>query len=182
MASSDKAYGAHDVLPYKEDTALEGRAPYDVSKSCADLIARSFRETYDVPVLVTRCANLFGGGDLNFNRLIPGTIRSALAGTQPVVRSDGTLIRDYLYVRDAAAAYVALAERALRGEVKSDAFNFGLDQPMTVLEVVDRVLKATGREDLEPVILGEASHEIPKQYMDCSRARSELNWQPGPQF
>jgi CDP-glucose 4,6-dehydratase len=178
MASSDKAYGAHQQLPYSEETPLVGRAPYDVSKSCADLIARSFFETYDVPVVITRCANLFGGGDLNFNRLIPGAIKAGLSGSRFVVRSDGTLVRDFLYVKDAAQAYVMLAERSPQQGLAGQAFNFGLDQPMSVLEMVQRVFHCLGQADVDPIILGEASHEIPQQYMSCAKARQVLDWEP----
>jgi CDP-glucose 4,6-dehydratase len=179
VASSDKAYGAHDNLPYREDTPLEGRFPYDVSKSCADLIAQSYYRTYGLPVTVTRCGNLYGGGDLNFNRLVPGTIRSALEGKRPVVRSDGTFERDYFYVRDAAAAYLTLAEGLPGPGVTGEAFNFGNETPVSVLALVNRILEAMDRTDLRPVILNQATHEIPKQYLDCSKARRTFAWRPG---
>lgn len=182
VASSDKAYGEHDALPYREDTPLQGRFPYDASKACADLIAFSYHRTYDVPVAVTRCGNLYGGGDLNFNRLIPGTIRSALRGESPVVRSDGSYIRDYFYVEDAVEAYLQLAERLPDPGFVGEAFNFGTETPMSVLEVVDAILRATGRQRLEPTILGEASHEIRRQYLDCTKARERLDWRPRHTF
>jgi len=178
VASSDKAYGAHEILPYTEDAPLVGRYPYDVSKSCADLLAFSYFHTYRLPVAVTRCGNLYGGGDLNFNRLVPGTIRSALAGERPIVRSDGTYVRDYFYVRDAAQAYLALAERMDEPRFHGEAFNFGTETPLSVLDVVALVLKLVRRPELEPVVLDEASHEIPKQYLDCSKARRMLAWKP----
>ena len=178
FASSDKAYGAHAQLPYSEETPLIGRAPYDVSKSCADLIARSFFETYGVPVVITRCANLFGGGDLNFNRLIPGAIQAGLTGTRFVIRSDGTLVRDFLYVKDAVHAYTTVAEAIGQPGISGEAFNFGLDQPRSVVQVVERIYACLGQTDYNPLVLGEANHEIPAQYMDCRRARSTLNWQP----
>lgn len=178
VASSDKAYGAHDVLPYTEDTPLQGRFPYDASKSCADLISLSYAHTYEVPVAVTRCGNLYGGGDLNFNRLIPGTIRSALRGESPIIRSDGTFVRDYFYVRDAVDAYLALAERLPEPELTGAAFNFGTEKPLSVLEVVDALLELMGRADLEPTVLGEATHEIREQYLDCAKARRVLGWEP----
>lgn len=178
VASSDKAYGAHERLPYTEDTPLQGRFPYDVSKSCTDLISLSYYHTYGLPVAITRCGNLFGGGDLNFNRLIPGTIRSVLRGDRPVVRSDGTFIRDYFFVRDAAAAYLALAERMPAEGFTGEAFNFGTETPLSVLEVVDLILERTGRRDLPPVILNEATHEIPRQYLDCTKARHRMGWEP----
>jgi CDP-glucose 4,6-dehydratase len=178
VASSDKAYGEHATLPYTEDAPLQGRFPYDVSKSCADLIALSYWHTYQAPVAVTRCGNLFGGGDLNFNRLIPGTIRSVLQGQRPVIRSDGTFVRDYFYVRDAADAYLQLAERMPGEAFLGRAFNFGTETPVSVLECVGQILKLMGRPDLEPVILNEASREIPRQYLDCTRARDAMNWHP----
>jgi CDP-glucose 4,6-dehydratase len=178
VASSDKAYGEHESLPYTEDAPLVGRFPYDVSKSCADLIAFSYHATYGTPVTVTRCGNLFGPGDLNFNRLIPGTIRSLLLGENPVIRSDGTFIRDYFYVRDAVDAYLLLAERAHESQITGRAFNFGMERPLSVVDVVDLLLKLMDRPDLAPVILNEATHEIQRQYLDCTRARDLLDWTP----
>ena len=178
VASSDKAYGSHDVLPYTEDAPLQGRFPYDVSKSCTDLIAFSYYHTYRLPVAVTRCGNLFGGGDLNFNRLIPGTIRSALMDEAPIIRSDGTFIRDYFYVRDAVDAYLQLAERLPGEAFVGEAFNFGTETPMSVVDLVDRILALMGKTHLRPRILNEASHEIPKQYLDCSKARRLMDWRP----
>jgi CDP-glucose 4,6-dehydratase len=177
-ASSDKAYGSHDLLPYTEDTPLQGRFPYDVSKSCADLIVLSYFHTYKTPAAVTRCGNLFGGGDLNFNRLVPGTIRSALQDEPPIIRSDGTFIRDYFYVRDAVEAYLQLAEKLPDADFTGQAFNFGTETPISVLELVDRILKLMGREALVPKVLNEASHEIPRQYLDCSKARRMMQWEP----
>jgi CDP-glucose 4,6-dehydratase len=176
VASSDKAYGIHDRLPYTEDAPLQGRVPYDVSKSCADLIALSYFHTYRTPVVVTRCGNLWGPGDLNYNRLIPGTIRSALLDESPIVRSDGTFRRDYFYVRDAVGAYLGLAAAMCRQELAGEAFNFGNQQPHTVLEVVDTVLRVTGKPHLTPTILNEATGEIPDQFLDCSKAHRVLGW------
>jgi CDP-glucose 4,6-dehydratase len=178
VASSDKAYGSHDVLPYTEDAPLQGRFPYDVSKSCTDLISFSYYHTYNLPVAVTRCGNLFGGGDLNFNRLIPGTIRSALHDESPVIRSDGTFIRDYFYVRDAVDAYLQLAERLPDEQFVGQAFNFGTETPMSVIDLVRRILALMGKPHLEPRILNEASHEIPQQYLDCAKARRMMGWHP----
>lgn len=177
VASSDKAYGEHETLPYTEDAPLIGRFPYDVSKSCADLISLSYYHTYGMPVAVTRCGNLFGGGDLNFNRLIPGTIRSVLRGRNPVVRSDGHYVRDYFYVRDAVESYLTLAER-LPDEFAGEAFNFGNERPLSVLEMVQVLLELMGRTDLEPEVRNEASAEIRAQYLDCTRAREQLDWRP----
>jgi len=178
VASSDKAYGIHDELPYTEEMALAGRFPYDVSKSCADLIALSYFHTYGLPVAITRCGNLFGGGDLNFNRLIPGTIRSVLRDEPPVIRSDGKFIRDYFYVQDAAAAYLQLAEHLPGAPFSGQAFNFGTETPLPVLEVVRKIVELMGKTELVPVVLNQASHEIPRQYLDCSKARRMLGWTP----
>jgi CDP-glucose 4,6-dehydratase len=178
VASSDKAYGSHSKLPYNEDAPLQGRFPYDASKSCADLLALSYYETYRLPVGITRCGNLFGGGDLNWSRIVPGTIRSALRGERPIIRSDGKFIRDYFYVEDAAEAYLHFAEQLHRPELHGQAFNFGNEKPITVLEVVEKILSVMGALELEPVILNEASHEIREQYLDCAKARRLLDWRP----
>ncbi len=176
IASSDKAYGIQEQLPYTEAAALQGRFPYDVSKSCADLIAFSYWHSYGVPVAVTRCGNLYGGGDLNLNRLIPGTIVSALRGERPLIRSDGKFIREYFYVRDAVDAYLALAEQMPREDVTGEAFNFGTSLPLSVLGVVKDVLAAMNRRDLEPIVLNEATREIPEQTLDCRKAARVLGW------
>ncbi|MCO6509338.1 MAG: GDP-mannose 4,6-dehydratase [Aridibacter famidurans] len=178
FASSDKAYGSHDNLPYTEDMALQGRFPYDVSKSCSDLIAQSFFYSFGLPVSITRCVNLFGGGDLSFNRLVPGTIRSSLKGERPIVRSDGKFVRDYFYVLNAVEGYLKLAERMPSEDTNGEAFNFGYGEPVTVLELVDEILSVMDRTDLEPLILNEASNEIREQYLDCSKAQKLLDWKP----
>ena len=178
VASSDKAYGEHAVLPYQEDAPLQGKWPYDVSKSCTDLITQSYWHTYKLPVAVTRCGNLFGGGDLNFNRLIPGTIRAVLQGERPLIRSDGTFIRDYFYVRDAVDAYLQLADRMDDPKFHGQAFNFGTETPMSVVEMVKAILARMGKVGVEPLVMNEASHEIPKQYLDCTKARTFMNWRP----
>lgn len=178
VASSDKAYGDQLVLPYKEDSPLEGRFPYDCSKSCTDLITRSYFETYNVAACITRCGNLFGPGDLNWNRIIPGTIRSAVRGERPTIRSDGSFVRDYVYVGDAVDAYLRTAEHIGQPGIAGEAFNFADQKPMTVLEVCAETLKAAGRPDLEPVVLGQASHEIKKQYLDGTKAKQLLGWAP----
>jgi CDP-glucose 4,6-dehydratase len=178
LASSDKAYGEHHGEPYKEDHPLRGRHPYDVSKSCTDLLAQSYAATYGLPVAITRCGNFFGGGDLNWNRLVPGTIRSVLRGQRPVIRSDGSYVRDYFYIEDAAAAYMLLAEKlaalpALRGQ----AFNFAHDTTLTVLELVQRILDLMG-SSLTPDIKNEVSNEIHYQHLDASKAQALLQWRP----
>lgn len=178
VASSDKAYGAHEHLPYTENTPLQGCFPYDVSKSCSDLISFSYFHTYRVPVAVTRCGNLFGPGDLNFNRLIPGTIRSALNDQAPIIRSDGTFVRDYFYVGDAVDAYIRLAERLPDERFIGQAFNFGNEKPMSVLEMANLILRLMGKTNLKLNVLNQATHEIPKQYLDCSKARRMLEWRP----
>lgn len=179
LASSDKAYGTHETLPYDEDTPLRGRHPYDVSKSCADLIAQAYAATYGLPVAITRCGNFYGGGDLNWNRIVPGTIRSVLKGERPIIRSDGKSIRDYLYVEDGVSAYVTLAEAlAARRDLAGESFNFGHNTQVTVLEVVRRILALCGRDDLEPDVRAEAANEIPHQYLDPSKARRVLHWEP----
>jgi CDP-glucose 4,6-dehydratase len=182
VASSDKAYGIHDQLPYTEDARLQGRFPYDVSKSCADLISFSYHSTYNTPVSVTRCGNLFGAGDLNFNRLVPGTIRSVLRNERPIIRSDGTFIRDYFYVEDAVDAYLQLAEHMPGPDFTGEAFNFGTETPLSVLEVVGTILRLMNRPELEPIVLNQATHEIPKQYLDCSKARRLMGWKPKRSF
>lgn len=178
VASSDKAYGNAAQLPYQEDTPLLGRHPYDVSKSCADLIAQMYWHSYRLPVAVTRCGNFYGGGDLNFNRLVPGTIRSLLDGQRPIIRSDGTLRRDYVYIQDAVLAYTFLAEKMLEGQALGQAFNFSNEQPITVLELTALIMKLMGRQDLEPVVLNTATNEIPHQFLSSKKAREELGWKP----
>lgn len=178
IASSDKAYGDCDTLPYDEATPLQGRHPYDVSKSCGDLIAQSYAKTFGSPVVITRCGNFYGGGDFNWNRIIPGTIRSALRGERPVIRSDGTFIRDYFYVEDGAAAYALLAEKlAEKPAIAGSAYNFSNEIQVTVVELVERVLKLMG-SNLKPLVLNEATNEIKHQYLSARKAREELEWQP----
>jgi len=178
VASSDKAYGDQETLPYDEHTPLQGEHPYDVSKSAADLIARTYAVSYRLPVTITRCGNFYGGGDLNWNRIVPGTIRSALRGQRPVIRSDGSYVRDYLYVEDGAAACMLLAEKlAARPEMRGEAFNFSYGNQVTVLEMAHRILSLMG-SDLEPDVRNEASNEIRKQYLSADKARKVLDWSP----
>lgn len=179
LASSDKAYGEAEELPYRESARLEGRQPYAVSKSCADLIAQTYVATYDLPVAITRSGNFYGPGDLNWNRIVPGTIRAALRGQRPVIRSDGSHLRDYIYVQDGVSAYLSLAQAlAENGNLKGQAFNFGHNAPVSVLELVRAILKACDREDLTPDVRGEAKHEISNQSLDASKAREVLGWTP----
>lgn len=178
LASSDKAYGHQDKLPYTEETPLLGRHPYDVSKSCADLLAQAYAVTYGLPVAITRCGNFYGGGDLNWNRIVPGTIRSVLRGDRPVIRSDGHYLRDYFYVEDGAAANMLLAEQLARNpDVRGQGFNFSNETPVTVLELVRRILKLLHSE-LQPIVRNEARHEIRRQYLNADKARNVLGWQP----
>lgn len=178
MASSDKAYGDQEILPYDENTPLQGQHPYDVSKSAADLIASTYAKSYGLPVAITRCGNFYGGGDLNWNRIIPGTIRSILRGQRPIIRSDGQYIRDYFYVEDGAAAYMLLAEKlAANPNLKGESFNFSNEIQVTVLEIVSKILRLMN-SDLEPQVLNEASNEIRHQYLSAEKARRILNWHP----
>lgn len=178
LASSDKAYGDQETLPYTEATALSGQHPYDVSKACADLIAQSYAATYATPVVITRCGNFFGGGDLNWSRIVPGTIRSVLRGQPPVIRSDGASLRDYFYVEDGAAAYLLLAERlALDPSMRGQAFNFSNETPVTVIDLVDRILRIMGSR-FTPEIRNDAPNEIPEQFLDAAKARTMLGWRP----
>jgi CDP-glucose 4,6-dehydratase len=179
LASSDKAYGDQEILPYDETTPLQGKHPYDVSKSCADLIAQTYANTYASPVAITRCGNFYGGGDLNWNRIIPGTIRSILRNERPVIRSDGLFVRDYFYVEDGAAAYMHLAEQlaARPDELRGHAFNFSNENPVTVLQIVAEISRVLGC-NLVPEIRNEANHEIRKQFLSADKARKMLDWRP----
>lgn len=178
VASSDKAYGSHETLPYSEDAPLNGQHPYDVSKSCADLISRSYARTYRLPVVITRCGNFYGGGDLNWNRIVPGTIRSIVRGEHPVIRSDGQFVRDYFYVEDGAAVYMMLAEKlAETPDLCGHAFNFSNEIQVTVLELVARVVSLM-RASLSPIVRNEATNEIRHQYLSAQKAHSMLNWRP----
>jgi len=178
IASSDKAYGESPHLPYTEETPLAGRHPYDVSKSCSDLLAQAYATTYDLPVVVTRCGNFYGGGDLNWNRLVPGTIRDVLRQRRPLIRSDGQFVRDYFYVEDGAAAYMHLAEQfASRPDLKGQAFNFSNEIQLTVLQLVQTILRLM-RSPLEPEVLGEANHEIRRQHLSAAKSRDTLGWRP----
>lgn len=178
VASSDKAYGESTRLPYTEDNPLAGRNVYDASKSAADLLALAYAASYAMPLAVARCSNIYGGGDLNWGRIVPGTIRSLTRGERPIVRSDGTLRRDYLYVDDAVTGYLILGEALFDGREFGEAFNFGTGDPVAVLDIVLAVARAVGRTDLEPVVQSDAPHEIADQWLDATKARTRLGWKP----
>ena len=179
VASSDKAYGAVAQLPYTEDMPLRGTAPYEVSKSCTDLVSASYAVTYGTPVAIARCGNIYGGGDLNWSRIVPGTIRSLLRGDQPVLRSDGTFLRDYLYVEDVVDAYL-IAARALDGAIApGEAYNFSDEKPLSVMDIYRAVCLAVVGEAVEPIVLGQAKDEIKDQYLDAAKARDTLGWGAG---
>jgi CDP-glucose 4,6-dehydratase len=178
LASSDKAYGSQTVLPYTEDMPLLANYPYDVSKACAEMLASAYHHTYNLPVAITRCANLYGGGDLNFNRLVPEVIKAALLGIRPVIRSDGSMRRDYLYVSDAANAYLTLAEKLDPLGLGGQAFNFGIDNPISVLEMTRLIISLSQHPDLEPIVENRDLKEIQDQYLCSDKAREILGWRP----
>ncbi len=178
VASSDRVYGAHAQLPYTEEMPLVGRHPYDASKSCADLVAQAYAVTYELPVVISRSGNFYGGGDLNWSRIVPGAIRSVMRGEPPVIRSDGNYVRDYFYVEDAAAAGTLLAERlAERPDLRGQAFNFSNEAPITVLDLVKLIVRLMG-SSLEPRVLNEVTYDIQEQYLSAAKARQLLGWKP----
>lgn len=174
VASSDKAYGEQEILPYTEEMSLKGRHPYDVSKSCTDLISATYAKTYSLPISISRCGNFFGGGDLNFSRIVPGTIKSLYQNQQPLIRSDGQYIRDYIYVRDAVSAYLTLAEK-YSAKIRGEAFNFSNEIQMTTLEMVELITKLM-KCKIKPKILNNASSEIRNQHLSSKKAHSVLSW------
>lgn len=180
VASSDKAYGEHEKLPYTEDFSLSALHPYDASKACSDILARTYAYTYNLPLAVTRCSNIYGEGDINFSRIIPDTIRSVLKNKNPIICSDENPLRDYIYIEDAARAYLTLAEHIGEKAINGQAFNFGTGRPISVLELVNKIIELSGRESLKPVILGKGKlkGEIDKQYLDITKAERLLNWKP----
>ncbi len=178
IASSDKAYGHHDYLPYREDDALLGLFPYDASKACADIIARGYHAAWGLPTGVVRCAQIYGPGDLNFNRIVPGTFRALLRGERPVIRSDGTPVRDYVYIADAVDGYIRVMSALLAGEHLGEAFNIGTGEGVSVLSLFTEMAEIAGRSDLQPEVLGEASCELQDQVVSADRARRLLGWEP----
>jgi CDP-glucose 4,6-dehydratase len=178
IASSDKAYGEQPTLPYTEDMPLGGRHSYEVSKSCADMLGQSYHNAYGLPVAIARCGNVYGGNDLNFSRIIPGTIRSLLRSESPVIRSDGTYVRDYVYVKDVVDAYLLLAESLDREGVAGEAFNFSTEKPLTVFEIVETITRLMHLEHLKPMVLNDAEGEIKSQYLDAGKAKKILGWHP----
>ncbi len=178
VASSDKAYGDQPSLPYTEDMPLLAKHPYDVSKACTDLIAQSYASTFGLPITISRCGNFYGPGDLHWNRIVPGTIRSILRGERPVIRSDGSLIRDYFYVVDGASAYLTLAEQmSIQPTILGQVFNFSTEEPMTVLQLTSKILELM-HSDLTPDIRSEATHEILQQHLSAKKAQKLLGWKP----
>jgi len=178
IASSDKAYGSSDILPYTEDMPLQGKGPYDVSKSCADLLSLAYAQTYNLPITVARCGNIYGPGDLNWSRIVPDTIRRLYHKQNPVLRSDGSYIRDYIYVMDVVDAYIHLAEKTDEPDIRGEAFNFSTESKITVLEITNKIIELMDCKELTPIILNEAKGEIKNQYLDSSKARKLLNWKP----
>lgn len=179
VASSDKAYGESENLPYQEEHPLQGSHPYDVSKSCSDLITQAYHHTYGIPVTIARCGNIYGGGDTNWSRIVPGTIRSLLLGEQPVIRSNGKYVRDYVYVKDIIDAFLRLAEAIdSKKGICGEAFNFSVESRVTVLELVEKIAMLMGRKDLTSIILDQAKDEIPNQYLCSEKAMKRLKWRP----
>ncbi len=178
LASSDKAYGTHEQLPYTEDLPLLACYPYGVSKACAEMLARAYASTYDMPVVITRLPNLYGGGDLNWNRIIPGTIRSIIQGKRPVIRSDGSPKRDYLFVQDAVTAYFRLAEALDDPTLQGQVFNFGTDVPQSVLAIVQAIIASSDHPEIKPLVMGQKPNEIHAQYMSSVKAKQLLGWTP----
>lgn len=176
VASSDKAYGESENLPYTEDQALHGDGPYDVSKSCTDLLAQSYGNTYNLPITVARCGNIYGGGDLNWSRIVPGTIRDLVAGRQPVLRSDGTFVRDYVYVDDVVSGYLKLAEVSQNKNINGEAYNFSRDEPLNVMELYKQICLATLGKYLEPKVLNTVKSEIKDQHLNSAKAKNALGW------
>lgn len=178
IASSDKAYGESDTLPYTEDMPMKGNHPYDVSKSCTDLISMTYANSYDLPITIARCGNIYGGGDMNFSRIVPDTIKKLLHNQNPVLRSDGKFIRDYIYIKDVVDAYILLAEKTPENNIKGQAFNFSPESKISVIEITKKIMSIMNKTELEPVILNNVKNEIKNQYLDAAKAKKLLNWKP----
>ncbi len=178
VASSDKAYGIHEKLPYDETCALQGTYPYDVSKSCTDLLAISYGKTYNMNIGISRSSNVYGGGDLNFDRIIPETIKHLLLDEPVIIRSDGKFVREFFYVKDAANAYMKLAEKVIELKLKGEAFNFGTDEPTVIVDLVNKIKEISEKKDAEIRILNEAKAEIKNQFLSSKKARQILGWKP----
>ncbi len=178
IASSDKAYGAQENLPYTEATPLTGNHPYEISKSCADRLAQAYHHTYGLPVTIARCGNVYGGGDLNWSRIVPGSIRSFFLGDSPIIRSDGTYVRDFIYAKDAVLAYLTLGEKLTNNDVCGQAFNFSNETPLTVQEILSIIQKAMGCEDIKLDIRNDSKGEIHSQYLSAKKSKDILKWKP----
>ena len=178
IASSDKAYGVHDILPYDEGCSLNGRFPYDASKACSDILAQTYFKSYGLPVGITRCGNIYGGGDMNFNRIIPETMKNIILDNNPPIRSDGQFVREFFYIKDVVRAYLALAENLNRSEVKGEAFNFGSGEPIKIIDLVNKMIEISGKTHLKPDIQNSAKAEIKEQYLSAKKAKEILNWEP----
>jgi CDP-glucose 4,6-dehydratase len=178
VASSDKAYGVHDKLPYDEECSLNGRFPYDASKACTDILAQTYFKTYGLPIGITRCGNIYGGGDMNFNRIVPETMKNIIFNKNPPIRSDGQFIREFFYIKDVVRAYLALAENVHKDNVKGQGFNFGSGEPIKIIDLVNKMLEISGKTHLKAEILNEAKAEIPSQYLSAKKAKEILNWEP----
>lgn len=178
VASSDKAYGNSIDLPYRETHPLRGSHPYDVSKTCADLLAQSYFATYNLPVAIVRCGNFYGGGDLYWSRIIPGTMKSIILNQNPIIRSDGKLLRDYFFIKDAVSAYLAVGEKMDDPKIYGEAFNFGMETPIGVLDLAQKIIVLSGKTNLAPQIIGQNHGEIPEQFLCTEKARNMLGWRP----
>ena len=176
IASSDKAYGEQNSLPYTEEMKLLGRNPYDASKACADILAQSYYQSFSLPVVISRCGNIYGPGDINFSRIVPDTMRSLIFDRNPIVRSDGSYLRDYIYIKDAVRGYILLAENLDNSDIWGEAFNFGSEKPIKVIDLVNLIIEISGKTQLTPKILGTAKGEIKAQYLASQKSKKMLGW------
>jgi len=178
VASSDKAYGEPIEVPIPESHPLLASHPYDASKACEEILAKTYYHSYGLPIAISRCSNIYGGGDLNFSRIIPDIIRSILLDKQPIIRSDGKSIREYLYISDVISGYLSLGKNLSQKNVKGEAFNFGASNPISVIELVNKLLRITEKNNLKPKIMNKTSNEIKIQYLSSKKAKNILNWYP----